>query len=61
MKSMKKVICICASALLLGGTSVFAQGEMDAYKFSQYDLNGTARYLGMVHNGVLTSNTSHNH
>lgn len=47
MKSMKKVVCICASALLLGGTSVFAQGEMDAYKFSQYDLNGTARYLGM--------------
>lgn len=24
-----------------------AQGEMDAYKFSQYDLNGTARYLSM--------------
>lgn len=38
---MKKVICLCASALLLGSGSMFAQGEMDAYKFSQYDLNGT--------------------
>lgn len=44
---MKKVICLCASALLLGSGSIFAQGEMDAYKFSQYDLNGTARYLSM--------------
>ncbi|WP_279136161.1 OmpP1/FadL family transporter [Parabacteroides johnsonii] len=44
---MKKVICLCASALLLGSGSMFAQGEMDAYKFSQYDLNGTARYLSM--------------
>lgn len=44
---MKKVICLCASALLLGSGSVFAQGEMDAYKFSQYDLSGTARYMSM--------------
>ena len=36
-----------ASAFLLSGGAVFAQGEMDAYKFSQYDLSGTARYLGM--------------
>ena len=44
---MKKAICILASAFLLSGGAVFAQGEMDAYKFSQYDLSGTARYLGM--------------
>lgn len=44
---MKKAICILASAFLLSGCAVFAQGEMDAYKFSQYDLSGTARYLGM--------------
>lgn len=43
---MKKVICIVA-ALSLGGGIAFAQGEMDAYKFSRSDLNGTARYLGM--------------
>ena len=36
-----------ASAFLLSGGAVFAQGEMDAYKFSQYVLSGTARYLGM--------------
>ena len=39
---MKKAICILASAFLLSGGAVFAQGEMDAYKFSQYDLSGTA-------------------
>ena len=44
---MKKAICILASAFLLSGGAVFAQGEMDAYKFSLYDLSGTARYLGM--------------
>ena len=47
MKNKKKVLCLCTSALLLAATSAFAQGEMDAYKFSQTDLNGTARYLGM--------------
>ena len=36
---MKKAICILASAFLLSGGAVFAQGEMDAYKFSQYDLS----------------------
>lgn len=44
---MKKVICVFASALLLGSGSMYAQGEMDAYKFSQNDLNGTARYMSM--------------
>ena len=44
---MKKIVCICVSAFLLSSGAAFAQGEMDAYKFSQYDLTGTARYLGM--------------
>ena len=44
MKKSDLYIGIC---LLLSGGAVFAQGEMDAYKFSQYDLSGTARYLGM--------------
>ena len=44
---MKKVICICVSMFLLNTFGVFAQGEMDAYKFSQYDISGTARYMSM--------------
>lgn len=44
---MKKIVCIFVSAFLLGSGAAFAQGEMDAYKFSQYDLTGTARYLSM--------------
>lgn len=44
---MKKCFLIGASLLLAGSGVVWAQGEMDAYKFSQYDLNGTARYLSM--------------
>lgn len=47
VEMMKKVICIFASAFLLSSGAAFAQGEMDAYKFSQYDLNGTARYMSM--------------
>lgn len=44
---MKKILCLLVSAWLLNCESGFAQGEMDAYKFSQSDLNGTARYLSM--------------
>jgi hypothetical protein len=35
------------SALLLSSSALFAQGELDAYRYSKSDLNGTARYLGM--------------
>lgn len=35
------------AALLSSGGVAFAQGELDAYRYSQRDLNGTARYLGM--------------
>ena len=35
-----------AAALLSGGIA-FAQGELDAYRYSQRDMNGTARYLSM--------------
>ncbi len=44
---MNRLICLLASAFVLSGGVVYAQGELDAYKYSQYDLNGTARYLGM--------------
>ena len=44
---MKKVICICASRFLLSTFGALAPGEMDAYKFSQYDISGTARYMSM--------------
>ena len=32
---------------MIGNTVIYAQGEMDAFRISQTDLNGTARYLGM--------------
>ncbi|NDV79551.1 OmpP1/FadL family transporter [Dysgonomonas sp. 511] len=41
----RKVLFV--SALLLSMGSVFAQGEMDAYKLSQKDLTGTARSVSM--------------
>lgn len=44
---MKKIVCLVATALFLSGAAAFAQGEMDAFKYSLGDLNGTARYLGM--------------
>lgn len=34
-------------AALLNGRVAFAQGELDAYRYSQRDMNGTARYLSM--------------
>ena len=44
---MKRITCLFISAFFLAGGIAYAQGEMDAYKMSQTDLNGTARYLGM--------------
>ena len=44
---MKK-IKLCISALLLLGSGVLlAQGGMDAYRFSQIDVNGSARSISM--------------
>ena len=44
---MKKIICVAVSAFVAGMGSLSAQGVLDAYKFSQTDLNGTARYMSM--------------
>ncbi len=44
---MNKIICLLVSASLLSSGVVFAQGELDAYRYSQNELNGTARYLCM--------------
>lgn len=44
---MKRIISLCAFALLMNVGYISAQGEIDAYRFSQNDLNGTARYLSM--------------
>ncbi|MDR1500755.1 MAG: outer membrane protein transport protein [Tannerellaceae bacterium] len=38
---------IVISALVFVSSAVFSQGQLDAYKYSQTDLSGTARYLGM--------------
>lgn len=46
-ETMKRITCLFISAFFLAGGVAYAQGEMDAYKMSQTDLNGTARYLGM--------------
>ena len=44
---MKKTGLYISALLLLGCEILFAQGEMDAYRFSQTDLNGSARSLSM--------------
>lgn len=44
---MNKTTCLLVSAFLLSGGAAFAQNELDAYRYSQTDLSGTARYLGM--------------
>lgn len=44
---MKRITCLFISVFFLAGGVAYAQGEMDAYRLSQTDLNGTARYLGM--------------
>ena len=43
---MKRII-IYVSTILLNQGLLFAQGEMDAFRFSQTDLNGSARSMSM--------------
>jgi len=43
---MKKIIL--ATAVLLNCTFLMAQSELDALKYVQTDINGTARYMGMA-------------
>ncbi|MDR2791632.1 MAG: hypothetical protein LBB27_02680, partial [Tannerellaceae bacterium] len=43
---MKKIIVAFAGLLLTGGTA-FGQSQLDALRYGQTDLNGTARALGM--------------
>jgi long-subunit fatty acid transport protein len=43
---MKRLI-ITLSAALLGSSAAFAQGQLDAYKYSQTDVLGTTRYMSM--------------
>ena len=45
---MKKIVGLFISVFLLSSGAAFAQGEMDAYKYSQSDLHGTARYSSMA-------------
>lgn len=44
---MKRVACLLVSAFLTSGGVIFAQGELDAFRYSQPGFNGTARYLSM--------------
>ena len=43
---MKKSIIACAAVLT--GTAAFAQSAVDAYRLSQPDMKGTARYMSMA-------------
>lgn len=45
---MKKVIFLFTMALFAGSSALYAQSEVDAYRYSQTDLSGSARYLGMA-------------
>lgn len=42
-----RTIILAISALLLTSSALFSQGQLDAYKASQTDISGTARYMGM--------------
>lgn len=44
---MNRIACLLVSASLLSSGVAFAQSELDAYRYSQTELNGTARYLSM--------------
>ena len=44
---MKKIRLYISALLLLSSGILLAQGEMDAFRFSQTDLNGTARSISM--------------
>ena len=43
---MNKLLITCA--VVLSGTAAFAQSAIDAYRLSQPDLRGTARYMSMA-------------
>ncbi|MGL5706151.1 MAG: OmpP1/FadL family transporter [Tannerellaceae bacterium] len=43
---MKRLAIVCASTLLIAGDA-WAQGEMDAYRYSQTEVTGTARSMSM--------------
>ncbi|MDH6534899.1 hypothetical protein D0T51_08285 [Parabacteroides sp. 52] len=43
---MKKISLIMATLALCGGVA-FSQGQIEAHKFGQTELSGTARYMGM--------------
>ncbi|MDD4514353.1 outer membrane protein transport protein [Massilibacteroides sp.] len=45
---MKKIVSSIFVLVSFIGVNAFAQGEMDAYKYSQQDLHGTARYSSMA-------------
>ncbi|WP_085536555.1 OmpP1/FadL family transporter [Massilibacteroides vaginae] len=45
---MKKIVSLFMFVSLIGSGNVFAQAEFDAYKYSQLDIQGTARYSGMA-------------
>lgn len=44
---MMRTIVMIVSALVLASSAAFSQGQLDAYKAAQTEINGTARYLGM--------------
>ncbi|MDR2234377.1 MAG: outer membrane protein transport protein [Tannerella sp.] len=44
---MKRISLFISTLLLLSNGMLFAQGEMDAYRYSQSDLSGTARSVSM--------------
>ena len=44
---MKRIAVAFLALFILNGGTVFAQAEMDAYKYSKLDLHGTARFSSM--------------
>jgi hypothetical protein len=45
---MKKSVSLLIALFLIGGINMYAQETMDAYKYSQSDLHGTARFSSMA-------------
>lgn len=48
MKDMKHIKYALAGAVLCSSPMLFGQGVVDALKYSQQDIRGTARYMGMA-------------
>ncbi|MDR0538616.1 MAG: outer membrane protein transport protein [Tannerellaceae bacterium] len=44
---MKKIIALVSALLLWCSNAIFSQGQLDAYKYAQSDILGTARYMSM--------------